>query len=198
MTSETQPAVRLEWLTIGWNAVEAVVALIAGFLAASIALTAFGLDSLIEVFAASVALRELAAHTLDPHEERGPLRLIGGSLFVLAAYVAVIAVHDLLVQARPERSIVGIVVAALATGVMGWLARAKHREGHRIGSLPLIADSRETRLCSLMATVTLLGLVLNGAFHWWWADPIAGLAIAALAVWEGVEAWRGSHPSHHR
>jgi divalent metal cation (Fe/Co/Zn/Cd) transporter len=198
VTGETERAVRLERLTIGWNAIEAIVALVAGIVAASIALKAFGLDSLIEVFAATVALRELATHTHASHEERGFLRLIGGSLFVLAAYVTVVAVHDLVVHARPGRSTVGIVLAALAMGVMGWLARAKHREGHRIGSLPLIADSRETRLCSLMAGVTLVGLVLNGAFHWWWADPIAGLGIAALAVWEGVESWRGSHPSHHR
>jgi divalent metal cation (Fe/Co/Zn/Cd) transporter len=193
-------AYRLEYATIAWNGIEAVVALVFGILAGSLALTAFGLDSVIEVFSAGVVVMELGSH--DSHleasgGERTFLRLIGASFFLLAAYVVVGASYDLSTKARPEHSIPGVVLASAAFLTMWFLAEAKHREGHRIDCLPLIADSRETRLCSLLAAVTLIGLVLNAALGWWWADPVAALGIAFLAAREGLEAWTGKHTEHY-
>jgi divalent metal cation (Fe/Co/Zn/Cd) transporter len=192
-------ALRLEYLTIGWNAAEGVIALTFGFLAGSVALTAFGFDSVIEVFSAVVVLIELRSHQdhAEGAAEQTFLRLIGGTFFLLAAYVLIQSTWDLLVKARPDESIPGIILTALSLATMWLLAIAKHREGHRIECLPLIADSRETRLCSLLSAVALAGLALNAAFGWWWADPVAALGIAALAVIEGREAWSGGHPEHH-
>jgi divalent metal cation (Fe/Co/Zn/Cd) transporter len=199
--SKFQRAYVLEYLTIGWNSLEAIVALVGGTIAGSVALTAFGIDSVIEVFAAFVVLVELRGHESqaeDDHSEGLFLRLIAGSFFALAAYVVVPAVYDLATRSRPDQSIPGIVLTAVSLVFMWLLAGAKHREGHRIDCLPLIADSRETRLCSLLSGVTLAGLAMNAAFGWWWADPIAGLGIAALAVREAREAWTGEHPAHDR
>jgi len=190
-------AERLEYITIGWNSVEAVVAVAAGTIAGSVVLTAFGIDSIIEVFAALVVLAELRGHAGHAdHTERAFLRLIGGSFFALALYVTTQAVYDLATRSRPSQSIPGIVLTVISLAFMWWLAGAKHREGHRIECMPLIADSRETRLCSLMSGVALMGLGLNSLFGWWWADPTAGLGIAVLAVREGLEAWTGRHPEH--
>lgn len=190
---------RLEYATIAWNSIEAAVALIFGIRAGSLALTAFGLDSVIEVFSAGVVVMELGSHEnhlVGSHAERTFLRLIGASFFLLAAYVVIGASYDLSTKARPDHSIPGVVLTLAAFLTMWFLAGAKHREGHRIDCLPLIADSRETRLCSLLAAVTLMGLVLNAAFGWWWADPVAALGIAFLAVQEGLEAWTGKHTEH--
>jgi divalent metal cation (Fe/Co/Zn/Cd) transporter len=189
----------LEFLTIGWNAAEGAIALTFGVLAGSLALTAFGIDSVIEVFAAGVVLVELRSHGGHGHEDAEGrfLQLIGASFFLLAAYVLVEATWDLLNRSRPDQSIPGIVLTLLSLVTMWALAVAKHSEGHRIDCLPLIADSRETRLCSLLSAVALAGLVLNALFGWWWADPVAALGIGVLAVVEGVEAWGGGHPEHH-
>jgi divalent metal cation (Fe/Co/Zn/Cd) transporter len=199
--SDLRRAYRLEYLTIGWNGAEGVAAIAAGSIAGSLALVAFGLDSVIEVFSAVVVLTELRGHHKHVEEghgsERAFLRLIGLSFFALATYVFVAASYHLASKARPEHSIPGIVLTATAFVTMSLLARAKHRLGHRINSLPLIADSRETRLCSLLSLVTLAGLVLNAAFGWWWADPVAALGIGFLAVAEGLEALTGTHPAHH-
>jgi len=192
-------AYRLEYITIGWNAAEAVIALTFGFLAGSIALTAFGFDSVIEVFSATVVLIELRSHHdhAEGRAEQAFLRLIGGSFFLLAIYVVIESAWDLLTTSRPHESIPGVVLTGLSLATMWFLAVAKHREGHRIESLPLIADSRETRLCSLLSAVALAGLALNAGFGWWWADPVAAIGIAFLAVMEGFEAWSGEHPDHH-
>jgi len=195
---ELRRAFRLEYVTIGWNSVEAVVALTAGILALSVALTAFGWDSVIEVFAAFVVIRELRSHTSHTEaSEQRFLKLIGGSFFLLAAYVLIQSSYDLIAEVKPEHSIPGIALTTASATFMWFLASAKHRTGHRIACLPLIADSRETRLCALLSVVTLSGLVLNAALGWWWADPVAGLGIAALAIREGLEAWSGKHPEHH-
>jgi divalent metal cation (Fe/Co/Zn/Cd) transporter len=192
-------AYRLEYATIGWNAAEAAVALFFGIRAGSLALTAFGIDSVIEVFSAGVVLFELRGHGGHQHEGSGSrfLQLIGASFFLLAAYVLIEAMWDLLNQSRPQESVPGIVLTSLSLVTMWFLAAAKHREGHRIDCLPLIADSRETRLCFLLSAVALTGLALNAALGWWWADPMAALGIAVLALVEGVEAWSGEHPAHH-
>jgi divalent metal cation (Fe/Co/Zn/Cd) transporter len=199
MPHDLRRAYRLEYLTIGWNVVEGVIALILGFLAGSIALTAFGFDSVIEVFSAVLVLIELRSHHehAEGKTEQVFLRLIGSCFFLLASYVMIQATWDLLAQAKPQESIGGIVLTSLSLATMWFLAAAKHREGHRIECLPLIADSRETRLCALLSAVTLAGLALHAAFGWWWADPIAALGVAALAVGEGFEAISGGHPEHH-
>lgn len=199
MHADLRRAYRLEYLTIGWNACEAAASITLGVLAGSLALTAFGLDSVIEVFAAVVVLIELRSHHehAEGAAEQVFLRLIGASFILLALYVAVAAIYDLLSKARPEESIPGIVLTAVSLATMWLLADAKHREGHRIKSLPLIADSRETRLCSNLSAVTLAGLSLNAAFGWWWADPLAALAIGGFALAEAYETITGQHPEHH-
>jgi divalent metal cation (Fe/Co/Zn/Cd) transporter len=184
-----QRGLRLEYLTITWNLIEAVVAIGFGVVAGSIALVGFGFDSTIEVFAASVVIWELRGVGED--RERLALRLIAISFFVLTAYVVIEAGRDLLIRAEPSESVPGIALAALSLVVMPLLAIAKKRTGVAMGSAPLIADSAETMLCALLSLILLVGLLLNAAVGWWWADPVAALAIAILAFREGVEAWRG-------
>lgn len=184
-----QRGLRLEYLTITWNVIEAVVAVGFGIAAGSIALVGFGFDSAIEVFAASVVIWELK--DVGEERERLALRLIAISFFVLTAYVGIEAVRELLVRAEPSESVPGIALAALSLVVMPLLAIAKRRTGVAMGSAPLIADSAETMLCALLSLILLVGLLLNATVGWWWADPVAAIAIAVLAFREGVEAWRG-------
>jgi divalent metal cation (Fe/Co/Zn/Cd) transporter len=185
--SQVRRAFVLEYVTIAYNLFEAVVAVSAGIVAGSIALVGFGLDSLIEVFAASVVVWEFRG--AGKERELRALRLIGASFFVLAAYVTVEAIRDLLVDAKASESVVGIVLAALSLVVMPTLALRKRRVARLIGSPTLMADSTETLLCSYLSLILLAGLVLNATAGWWWADPLAGLGIAVLAVREGAEAW---------
>jgi len=195
MRSDLRRAIRLEYVTVAWNAAEAVAAIVAGVLAGSVALFGFGLDSVIEVFAALVVLWQLRG-SVDEPRERQALRLIGASFFALALYVTIESTRDLIIRARPEHSIAGIALTAASLLVMVFLSRSKHQAGHRLNNLALIADSKETLLCAQLSGVVLIGLVLNTAFGWWWADPIAGLGIAVLAVREGREAWTGEHAEH--
>ena len=183
----------LEYLTIGWNSIEAVVAVSFGIAARSIALVGFGLDSLVEVFAASVVVWQLRG--LSEERERRALRLIAYSFFALAAYVTVEAMRDLVVGAEASESVPGIVLAAISLAIMPLLAFGKRRTGHLMGSAVLLADSKETLLCSYLSAVLLVGLVLNATIGWWWADPVAGVGIAYLAIREGLEAWRSDE--HH-
>ena len=182
-------AFRLEYLTITWNAVEAIVAVWAGITAGSIALVGFGLDSVIEVFAATVVVWELRG--VGEERERRALRLIAVSFFVLATYVTAEAVRDLIVGSEAGESTVGIGLAAVSLVVMPVLALGKRRVGRAMNSRTLIADSTETLLCSYLSAVLLVGLVLNATVGWWWADPLAAMGIAFLAAREGLEAWRG-------
>ncbi|MDW3219463.1 MAG: cation transporter [Acidimicrobiales bacterium] len=179
----------LAWMTIAWNVIEAVVAIGAGLEAGSLALVGFGLDSTIEVASAAVILWQFAG--ADEQRERQALRLIALSFFALAAYVSVQALYDLSTTSEPDASVVGIVLAALSLVVMPLLATAKRRTGRRLGSVTVAADSQQTWLCTYLSAVLLVGLVLNAALGWWWADPLAGLVIAALALREGREAWSG-------
>jgi divalent metal cation (Fe/Co/Zn/Cd) transporter len=185
---------RLEYLTIGWNLIEAFVAVGAGIVAGSIALVGFGFDSLIEVFAATVVVWELR-RVGEGRRERLALRLIAISFFVLAAYVLIDSVRDLAIRAEPSESIPGLVLACLSLVVMPLLARAKRRTGRAMGSATLVADAAETMLCALLSLILLAGLLLNAVAGWWWADPIAAIGIAVLALREGVEAWRGEEPA---
>jgi divalent metal cation (Fe/Co/Zn/Cd) transporter len=179
----------LEYVTIGWNILEAVAAFVAGIAAGSIALIAFGLDSLIEVFAATVVVWELRGMAED--RERKALRLIGLSFFVLAAYVSEEAIRDLAVGSEAAESDMGIALAAVSLVVMPVLGVMKRRVGRALDSRTLVADSTETLLCSYLSAILLAGLVLNATVGWWWADPLAAIGIAALAVREGIEAWSG-------
>ena len=174
--------------TITWNSVEAVVAVGAGVAAGSIALVGFSFDSLIEVFAAGVVLWQL--NGLREERERRALRLIGLSFFVLAAYISIEAVRDLIAGQHANESIVGIVLAAISLVVMPSLDReASHRTRARFRDS--CRRRAETMLCSYVSAVLLAGLLLESIAGWWWADPVAGLVIAALALSEGREAWNG-------
>jgi divalent metal cation (Fe/Co/Zn/Cd) transporter len=182
-------ASRLEWATIGWNAAEAAVALAAGAAASSVALVGFGLDSVIEVSAAFVVLWQFRGVAAE--REHRALKAIGASFFLLAAYVAFTSVRDLVTHAEPDAAPVGIVLTSLSMLVMPALARVKHRTAHAIGSKALLADSNQTKLCAYLSAATLAGLAANAVLGWWWADPLAALFIAFVAVREGGDAWRG-------
>ena len=175
----------LEYASMAWMTAEAAVAITAGVIASSIALVGFGLDSVIEFFAAAIVVWQLRG---EDRETRA-VRLIGVTFFALAAYLAVEGIRDLAGQARPEQSIAGLAVTAAALVVMPLLAVAKRRTGRALGNRTLIADSTETAFCAVTSAATLLGVGLNAGLGWWWADPVAALVIAALAVKEGLEAW---------
>ena len=176
--------------TITYNVVEAVVALTAGTIASSIALIGFGLDSVIEVASAAAVAWQFAARN-PQHRERAALRIIAWSFFALAAYVTIEAVRTLLGDGEAERSAVGIVLVALSVVIMPFLSLAQRRAGRELGSASAVADSKQTLLCTYLSAAVLIGLVLDAALGWWWADPVAALVLAALAVREGREAWRG-------
>lgn len=191
-------ATNLERLTVGWNLIEAGVALVSGLLAGSVALTGFGLDSGIEVASAVIVLRRLqaAADDGEPDEdrERRSLRAIGVTFFLLALFLLVDGLHSLIAHDRPETSVSGIVIASAALVVAPVLAHAKLRVGNHIGGSVgalVIAEAAETRLCALLSLATLGGVLAYSAAGWWWADPVAGFVVMILALREGQEAWRG-------
>ncbi len=204
-TGRIQPArtaVRLEYATIGWNLVEAVLAVGSGLAAGSVVLVAFGLDSAIEIVSATVVLLHLRAllrgDEPDEVRERRALRIIAVTFFALAAYVAVDAVITVIRRDQPETSPLGIAVTATALVVMTLLAWAKRRTathlvdaGHSGPAALLSADAAETALCSLLSGAALAGLVANTTLGWWWADPLAGLVVVYFAIREGREAWEG-------
>jgi hypothetical protein len=176
--------------TITYNAVEAVVAITAGVGASSTALIGFGLDSVIEVASAAAVAWQFSA-TDHERRERTTLRIIAVSFFALAAFVGVESVRALVGGHQAEHSTVGLVLAAVSLAVMPFLSAAQRRAGRQLGSASAVADSKQTLLCTYLSAVLLLGLAANSAFGWWWADPVAALVIAAVALKEGREAWRG-------
>ena len=178
----------LEYASMAWMAAEAAIAIAAGLAASSIALTGFGLDSVIEFFASAIVIWQLRGEG-EARETRA-VRLIGVTFFALAAYLTIESIHDLVTHARPGQSIPGLAITAVALIVMPLLAIAKRRTGQALGNRTLIAESAETAFCAYTSAATLAGLGLNTALGWWWADPLAALVIAALAVKEGLEAWR--------
>lgn len=186
---------QLAALTITWNVVEAAVAIGAGAVAGSLALVAFGFDSIIEVLSACVVVWQFRAELSGGHDEtreHRALKLIALTFFVLAAYVVIDAVRDLFfTDAHTGESLVGIALAAVSLVVMPALGWAKRRTASELGSPTLRADSQETFLCAWLSAALLAGLVLNAAFGWTWADSAAALVIAAFAVREGIEAWQG-------
>ena len=176
--------------TITYNVIEAIVALWAGGAADSSALIGFGLDSVIEVASALALSWQFSAK--DPERrEHLTLRIIAVSFFALAAFVAVDSLRSLAGAGEAQHSVPGIVIAALSLVIMPVLSWAQRRAGRELGSRTAVADSKQTLLCTYLSAVLLLGLVLNGALGWWWADAGAALVIAGIAVREGINAWRG-------
>jgi divalent metal cation (Fe/Co/Zn/Cd) transporter len=184
---------RVRWLvraTIAYNLIEAVVALAAGAQASSAALVAFGLDSLVEVGSAAAVAWQFAAP--DPEiRERTALRIIAFSFFGLAAYITVDSVRALLGAGEAQPSTLGIALAATSLVIMPVLSNLQRRAGRELGSSSVVSDSKQTLLCTYLSAILLGGLLLNSLFGWAWADPGAALVIAAVAVREGAEAWRG-------
>ncbi|MFI2350741.1 cation transporter [Streptomyces sp. NPDC019443] len=179
--------------TITYNVIEAVVAITAGTIASSTALIGFGLDSVIEVSSAAAVAWQFSArdHALREAREKTALRITAVSFFALAAYVTVDAARALTGTGEADRSIPGIVIAALSLVVMPFMSAAQRKAGRELGSASAIADSKQTLLCTYLSAVLLVGLVLNATLDWSWADPIAALVIAAIAVKEGRDAWQG-------
>jgi divalent metal cation (Fe/Co/Zn/Cd) transporter len=176
--------------SISYNAIEAVVAITAGLVAGSVALVGFGLDSVVEVSSGLIILWQFR-HRMPESRERRALRLMALSFFALAAYVGFESVRALVAGHAPDSSPVGIGLAAASLVVMPFLSWAQRRTGKALGSNAVVADSTQTLLCTYLSAVLLVGLVLNATLGWTWADPIAGLVIAVVAVKEGREAWRG-------
>ncbi len=180
----------LAYATAGYNLIEGIIAVAAGAVASSAALIGFGLDSFIEVSSALVVIWQFRSR-LPETREKLALKLIAASFFALAAWISVDAVRHLLGAEQAAPSPVGVGLAAVSVVVMPLLVWAKRRTGRELGSATVVADSVQTLLCTYLSAVLLVGLVLNWWLGWSWADPIAALAIAAVAVKEGVEAWRG-------
>lgn len=184
---------RIRWIvaaTIAYNVVEAIVALSAGAVASSAALIGFGLDSIVEVLSAAAVAWQFAAP--DPQRrERIALRLIAISFFGLAVVVTVSAGQALLGFTEPDRSPTGIVLAAISVAIMPAFSWFERRTGKELGSASAIADSKQTLICAMLSAAVLIGLVLHSTLGWSWADAVAALVIAAFAVREGMEAWRG-------
>ncbi|WP_418061038.1 cation diffusion facilitator family transporter [Pimelobacter simplex] len=176
--------------SVGYNVVEAVIAVSAGLVAGSVALVGFGLDSMVEVSSGLVVLWQFR-HPFPASRERTALRLMALSFFALAAYVGVESTRALLGGHEPDPSTVGIVLAAVSLAVMPFLSWAQRRTGRALGSAAVVADGTQTLLCTWLSAALLAGLLLNALLGWTWADPVAGLVIAAVAVREGIQAWRG-------
>ena len=176
--------------SVAYNVIEAAIAITAGLVAGSIALVGFGLDSVVEVSSGLIILWQFR-HPLPESRERRALRLMALSFFALAAYVAIESVRTLVSGHEPDPSPVGIGLAAASLAIMPLLSWAQRRTGRSLGSNAVVADSTQTLLCTYLSAVLLVGLVLNATLGWSWADPIAGLVIAAVAAREGLEAWRG-------
>ncbi|MGE3270537.1 MAG: cation diffusion facilitator family transporter [Chloroflexota bacterium] len=180
---------RLTWLTIGWNCLEAIVAIGSGLQAGSIALVGFGLDSVVEVSSALVIAWRLTRGASEAAEKRA-VRLIALSFFAIAVYVTVDAALKLAgVDAPPNESMLGVAITALSLIVMPALAWGKRRVARGLNSVALKADAAETQLCTYLSAVVLIGLGANALADWWWMDPVAGLVVAVLAVKEGRDAW---------
>ncbi len=190
-------ALHLEYLTVGWNVVEGIVAIAAALAAGSVALLGFGMDSFVESASGVVLIWRLRAegagadHELIEALERRALKLVALSLFLLAGFIVLKAGWSLWQQERPEASAFGIAVTAVSIGVMWWLARSKRTAARALGSRALEADSFQTTACWWLSIIVLVGIGLNALFGWWWADPVAAIGMCYFLVREGREAWKG-------
>ena len=188
----------LEFLTVGWNLVEGIVAVAAAAASGSVALLGFGIDSFVESISGSVLIWRLGSEkrgnadegAIDRIERRAE-QIVAVSFFALAAYVAFDAATSLLNQERPDVSVVGMALTSVSIVVMLWLARAKRRAAADLGSRALAADAEQTQACWYLSVVVLAGIGLNALFGWWWADPVAALGVSVILLREGWEAWSG-------
>jgi len=183
--------IALEIFTLAWMTVEAVVAVAAGLAAGSVALMAFGIDSVIEFVAAFVVLQTFRAEQAgrSGHSEERALRVIGMTFFLLAVYVVADSAYTLIAASKPETSVLGVAVTAAALVAMPLLFFLKRWTGSRLASQMLLADAAESLFCAYLSATVLVGLLLNVAFGWWWADPVAALAVVPLIIKEGLEAF---------
>ncbi|HCJ48488.1 MAG TPA: hypothetical protein DHW40_04015, partial [Microbacterium sp.] len=177
-------------LTVSYNVIEAIVAMVAGTLASSAALIGFGLDSIVEVLSAAAIAWQFTRK--DPERwEKVTVRAIGLAFFALAAYVTVDAVTSLTTQEGPGHSPLGLGITALSLVIMPLLAWFEVRTGRELDSKSVMADAKQLILCVYLSGAVFIGLALNTLFGWWWADSVAALVVAVLAIREGIEAWRG-------
>lgn len=188
LLAPTRRGRRLEYLTIGWNSLEGIIAVGAGIAAGSVALVGFGVDSVIEVSSGAVLLWRLVS---GEHREQLALRLVGASFLLLAAYVAFDAIKSLWLREPPDVTYIGIAIAGLSLAVMPWLAYEKRKVATQLNSRAMKADSRQTDLCAYLSAILLGGLLLNALLGWWWADPVAALIMVPIIAKEGIEALRG-------
>lgn len=185
----TRRGLLLEYATLGWNVVGTVVVIVAAVAAGSVALAGFGLDSLIEIFASVVVVWQLKG--VHEARERQALRMIGVAFFVLAIYILAQCAYTLLRANHPSTSTAGIIWLAATLGTMLLLAQGKRVTGKRLGNLVLMTEAHVTMIDAYLAAAVLVGLVLNAALGWWWADPLAGLVIVYYGLREGFAIWRG-------
>ncbi|MBK9258214.1 MAG: cation transporter [Polyangiaceae bacterium] len=201
-TGVVRRALRLEYLTVGWNIVEGVIAVSAAVAAGSVALLGFGIDSFVESTSGGVLIWRLKAERSGMDSEaierldRRAHKLVALTLFVLAAYIVIDAGKTLWLRERPEPSPVGIGLTTVSLIVMLWLARAKRRAAKALGSRALEADAFQTTACWWLSLIALGGMALNAAFGWWWADPVAALGMTVFLIREGREAWEGEDTCH--
>ena len=185
---------RLEYFTIGWNALEGLVAVVAGAIAGSISLVGFGIDSFIEVTSGSVLLWRMSVdsqvHRRELNERRA-LRIVGVCFLLLAAYIAYESGLDLWSRRAPDHSIPGIILACVSLIVMPLLSRAKRKLGRALGSAAMHADAKQTEFCTYLSAILLAGLLLNTLFGLWWADPVAALIMVPIIAKEGIEGLQG-------
>jgi divalent metal cation (Fe/Co/Zn/Cd) transporter len=190
----------LNYLTIGYNTIEAIVSVAAGLVAGSVALIGFGVDSGIEV-TASLAAQWRLRSDLDPERrervERITHRIIGGSFLALAAYITVDSVTTLWQQEAPDPSVPGVIILVLSVVVMPVLARAKRRVAVALESRALESDAMQTSICAYLSVIALAGVALNTFVGWWWADPVAAIAMVPIVVREGLEGVRDESECPH-
>lgn len=185
---------RLEYFTIAWNSAEGLLAVGMGVVAGSISLVSFGLDSFIEVTSGSVLLWRMSVdadvHSRE-HNEKRALRIVGFCFLLLAAYVAYESSMDLVARRAPEHSLPGIILACISLIAMPLLSRAKRRVGRTMGSAAMHADAKQTEFCTYLSAILLSGLLLNAIFGWWWADPVAAIAMTPIIAKEGLDGVKG-------
>ncbi len=184
---------RLEYVTIAWNGIEGLVAVVSGVIAGSISLVGFGIDSFIEVTSGWVLLWRMSVdsnvHRREAHEKRA-LRFVGACFFLLAGYIAYDSIVDFWSKRAPEHSIAGIILACVSLVVMPLLSRAKRRVGHAMGSRAMHADARQTEFCAYLSGILLVGLLLNTFLGWWWADALAAVIMVPIIAKEGIDGLR--------
>jgi divalent metal cation (Fe/Co/Zn/Cd) transporter len=185
---------RLEYFTIGWNALEGLVAVVAGAIAGSISLVGFGIDSFMEVTSGSALLWRMSVdaevHRREANERRA-LRIVGVCFLLLAAYIAYESALDLWSRRAAEHSIPGIVLACVSLVVMPLLSRAKRKVGRALGSAAMHADAKQAEFCTYLSAILLAGLLLNTLFGLWWADPVAAFLMVPIIAKEGIEGLQG-------